>query len=197
MEAGGQPLYTLILRDINERKKSEAERHRLQGLNLYLQEEAWDGTSLKEPIGDSPAFHKVMAVVHQVAVTDAIVLVTGETGTGKELIVRTLHRQSRRRDQPLVKLNCTTIPKDLAESELFGHEKGAFTGALARRSGRFELADGGTLFLDEIGELPLDLQAKLLRVLQDGEFEHVGGTQYGESRRPHHCGDESGPQALG
>jgi PAS domain S-box-containing protein len=176
VEAGGQPLYTLILRDINERKKSEAERHRLQGLNRYLQEEAWDETSLKEPIGDSPAFHTVMAVVHQVAGTDATVLVTGETGTGKEVIARTLHRQSRRRDQPLITLNCTTIPKDLAESELFGHEKGAFTGALTRKTGRFELADRGTLFLDEIGELPLDLQAKLLRVLQDGEFEHVGGT---------------------
>ena len=118
-----------------------------------------------------------MAVVHQVAETNATVLVTGETGTGKEFIVRTVHRKSRRRDQPLIKLNCTTIPKDLAESELFGHEKGAFTGALARKIGRFELADGGTLFLDEIGELPLDLQAKLLRVLQDGELEHVGGTR--------------------
>ena len=177
VEAGGQSLYTLILRDINERKKSEAERSRLQGLNHYLQEEAWDGPRLTELVGDSPAFRKVMAAAQQVAVTDAIVLVTGETGTGKELIVRALHALSPRRDQPLVKVDCTTIPKDLAESELFGHEKGAFTGALARRSGRFELADGGTLFLDEIGELPPDLQAKLLRVLQDGELEHVGGTK--------------------
>jgi PAS domain S-box-containing protein len=176
VEANGQPFYTLILRDINERKKSEAERSRLQGLNLYLQEEAWNEHNFKELIGDSPAFHKVMDVVRQVAATDATVLVTGETGAGKELIVRTLHSMGRRRDQPLVKLNCATIPKDLAESELFGHEKGAFTGALARKIGRFELADGGTLFLDEIGELPLDLQAKLLRVLQDGELEHVGGT---------------------
>lgn len=177
VEANGQPLYTLILRDINERKKSEAERNRLQGLNLYLQEEAWNEHSLKELIGGSPAFRKVMDVVRQVAATDATVLVTGETGVGKEVIVRTLHSRSRRRDQPLVKLNCAAIPKDLAESELFGHEKGAFTGALARKIGRFELADGGTLFLDEIGELPVDLQAKLLRVLQDGELEHVGGTQ--------------------
>lgn len=177
VEASGQPLYTLILRDINERRQAEAERRRLQGLHRYLQEEAWDESNLKELIGDSPAFHKVMTVVRQVAETDATVLITGETGVGKEGIVRTVHRQSRRRDQPLIKLNCATIPQDLAESELFGHEKGAFTGALARKIGRFELADGGTLFLDEIGELPLDLQAKLLRVLQDGELEHVGGTR--------------------
>src|SRR5918997_6326166 len=117
-----------------------------------------------------------MKMVKCVASTDSTVLVTGETGTGKELIARLIHAMSGRKDKALFKLDCTTIPANLAESELFGHEKGAFTGALARKPGRFELADAGTLFLDEIGELPLDLQAKLLRVLQEGEFERLGGT---------------------
>lgn len=118
-----------------------------------------------------------MSQVQQVAGTDATVLVIGETGTGKEPISQAIHRLSRRKDKPLVKLNCAALPENLIESELFGHEKGAFTGALARKPGRFELADGGTLFLDEIGELPLELQAKLLRVLQEGEFERLGSTQ--------------------
>jgi formate hydrogenlyase transcriptional activator len=115
-------------------------------------------------------------MVKCVAGTDATVLVTGETGTGKEAIARLIHTLSGRKNKALVKLDCTTIPANLAESELFGHEKGAFTGALSRKLGRFARADGGTIFLDEIGELPLDLQAKLLRVLQEGEFERVGGT---------------------
>ena len=112
-----------------------------------------------------------------VAETDSTVLVTGETGTGKELIVRAIHGLSRRKDKLLVKVNCAALPAGVIESELFGHEKGAFTGALMRKVGRFELANRGTLFLDEVGDLPLELQAKLLRVLQDGEFERVGGTQ--------------------
>jgi formate hydrogenlyase transcriptional activator len=147
---------------------------KLHDLNLYLQGEIRAAHTSKELVGASPALSEVMKRVKCVAGTDATVLVTGETGTGKELIARLIHALSGRKT--LVKLDCTTIPAELAESELFGHEKGAFTGALSRKLGRFELADGGTLFLDEIGELPLDLQAKLLRVLQEGEFERVGGT---------------------
>jgi formate hydrogenlyase transcriptional activator len=180
VEAAGQQLYILILRDINERKarqQAEAECTALRGINLYLQEEVRASRDGEELVGNSVALQKALALVQQVAGTDATVLITGETGTGKELIARAIHQQSKRKDKTLVKLNCATIPEHLAESELFGHEKGSFTGAIARKLGRFELANGGTLFLDEIGELPLDMQAKLLRVLQEGEFERVGGTQ--------------------
>lgn len=180
VDATGQQLYILILRDINERRvrqQAEAECTALRGINLYLQEEVSASRDGEDLIGTSPGLRQAMALVRQVAGTDASVLITGETGTGKELIARAIHNNSKRKDKTLVKLNCATIPENLAESELFGHEKGSFTGAIARKLGRFELANGGTLFLDEIGELPLEMQAKLLRVLQEGEYERVGGCQ--------------------
>jgi len=127
-------------------------------------------------IGTSPALREVYRILEKVAPTDSTVLVTGESGTGKELLVRALHRNSRRHEKPFVPINCGAIPKELLESELFGHEKGAFTHAIRSRPGRFELADGGTLFLDEIGEMDLSLQVKILRALQEKEIERVGGT---------------------
>jgi PAS domain S-box-containing protein len=152
-------------------------RDRLAVENVYLQEEIKTEHDFGEIIGVSSAIKKVFKAVEQVAGTDSTVLVTGETGTGKELIARAIHNLSGRKDRVLVKVNCAAIPAGLIESELFGHEKGAFTGALARKIGRFELADGATIFLDEIGDLPLELQAKLLRVLQEGEFERVGSAK--------------------
>jgi formate hydrogenlyase transcriptional activator len=150
---------------------------RLEEEKLYLQEEVRTEVAFGEVVGQSRAILAVLAGVRKVAETDSTVLVTGETGTGKELIVRAIHDLSRLKDKILVKVNCAALPAGVIESELFGHERGAFTGALTRKIGRFELADGGTLFLDEVGDLPLELQAKLLRVLQDGEFERVGGTR--------------------
>jgi transcriptional regulator with GAF, ATPase, and Fis domain len=128
-------------------------------------------------LGASPAMKELFESLKRVAVTDATVLVSGETGTGKELIARSIHQAGSRKDKPLVRVNCAAIPGTLMESEFFGHERGAFTGAATRREGRFALADGGTIFLDEVGELPLDLQAKLLRVLQEGEFEPLGSAR--------------------
>jgi len=150
---------------------------RLEQENLYLQEEIRTEHGFEEIIGQSPAIRRVLRAVEKVAPTDAAVLLAGETGTGKELVARAVHHLSPRRERALVKVNCAALPAGLIESELFGHEKGAFTGALARKLGRFELADRGTLFLDEIGDLPLDLQAKLLRALQEGQFERVGGAE--------------------
>ena len=143
-------------------------------------EQGWAENGFDEIIGNSPALEFVLAEVERVAPTDSTVLVLGETGTGKELIARAIHNISARCGRPFVKLNCSAIPFDLLESELFGHEKGAFTGAVAQKIGRFEMADTGTLFLDEIGDLPLALQPKLLRVLQEQEFERLG------SGRTHH-----------
>ena len=134
-------------------------------------------STLEEIVGSSPALTAVLSRVSKVAGSDSTVLITGETGTGKELVARAIHRGSGRASRPFVAVNCAAIPHDLVASELFGHEKGAFTGALQRRLGRFELADGGTIFLDEIGELALDTQVALLRVLQEREFDRVGGRQ--------------------
>jgi transcriptional regulator with GAF, ATPase, and Fis domain len=152
-------------------------RHQLEAENVYLQEEIGRDHNFAEMVGSSPALMNLLRMVDRVAVTDATVLVQGETGTGKELVARALHGGGRRRQRPLVKVNCGAVPTNLLESELFGHVKGAFTGAIDRRLGRFELADGGTLFLDEIGELPLETQVKLLRVLQEQEFEPIGSSR--------------------
>ncbi len=161
--------------DITDRVLAERERARLHEQNIYLQEEIKSVHNFDEIIGRSPPLHAVLDKIGRVAPTDATVLICGETGTGKELFARAIHSNSRRRDKPLVKVNCAALPAGLVESELFGHEKGAFTGAIARRIGRFELSDRGTIFLDEIGELPLETQAKLLRVLQEREIDRVGG----------------------
>ncbi|MFN0060343.1 MAG: sigma 54-interacting transcriptional regulator [Planctomycetota bacterium] len=163
--------------DITEKVLLEQEKARLEAQNLYLREEIQGRHNFEELIGTSTALKKVLKNVERVALTDSTVLITGETGTGKELIARAVHNLSLRKNQPLVKVNCAAIPSGLIESEFFGHEKGAFTGALTKRLGRFELADKGTIFLDEVGDLPLDLQAKLLRVLQEGEFERVGSAE--------------------
>ncbi len=141
---------------------------------MYLRTEVSKTHRHGELIGQSENIQKVLHLIDQVAPTDVAVLILGETGTGKELVARAVHAKSARGDRPLVKVNCSALPAELIESELFGHERGAFTGATAQQIGRFELADGGTIFLDEIGDLPLNLQAKLLRVLQEGEFERLG-----------------------
>jgi DNA-binding NtrC family response regulator/streptogramin lyase len=158
---------------------SEVERlkNRLHAENVYLQDEIKLEHNFADIISRSQALKKILGKVEQVAATEATVLILGESGTGKELLARAVHNLSHRRDRPMVKVNCAALPANLIESELFGHEKGAFTGAIARKIGRFELADGGTVFLDEIGELQPELQAKLLRILQEGEFERVGGQQ--------------------
>ena len=168
--------YLLILRDIDELKAAEEEVDQLQSEKIYLEEELRSEYNFDEIVGTSPPMQEVFDAIEQVADTETTVLITGETGTGKELVARALHDRSDRADQVFVKVNCAALSSDLIESELFGHEKGAFTGATERREGRFELADGGTLLLDEIGELPLETQAKLLRALQHQEFERVGGS---------------------
>jgi PAS domain S-box-containing protein len=175
-EPDGNYTRTMFV-DITDRVLMEQEQARLKAQNLYLQEEIKSVHNFEEVVGRSPSLLRVLEKVDLVARTDSTVLITGETGTGKELIARALHSASRRRDKPLIKLNCAALPIGLVESELFGHEKGAFSGALQRRVGRFELANGGTIFLDEIGEMPMDVQVKLLRVLQEREFERVGGAE--------------------
>ncbi len=163
--------------DLTDQVMMEQEKARLEAQNAYLLDEIRAEQSFGDIIGGSSGLRKVMQQVQLVAPTDATVLVTGESGTGKELIARAIHEKSARRERPLVRLNCSAVPEGLFESEFFGHVKGAFTGALKDKPGRFELADGGTLFLDEIGEVPLAMQAKLLRVLQEQELERVGDTR--------------------
>src|SRR5208282_4871268 len=160
--------------DIEDRKQAE---DRLRHENVALREEIDKASMFEEIVGTSAALQAVLSRVSKVARTDSTVLITGETGTGKELVARAIHRRSHRASRAFVSVNCAAIPRDLIASELFGHEKGAFTGAMQRRIGRFELAEGGTLFLDEIGELPAETQIALLRVLQEKEFQRVGSNQ--------------------
>ena len=175
----------VVFRDITERRSTETQlqnaldelkvlKERLEEQNAYLQEEIHIEHNFREIVGQSEPICKIIRQIDVVAPTDASVLINGESGTGKELIARAIHQASRRNASPLIRVNCAAIPAELFESEFFGHIRGAFTGAVRDRVGRFELADGGTLFLDEIGEIPLELQSKLLRVLQEGQFERVG-----------------------
>ncbi|KRR13594.1 sigma 54-interacting transcriptional regulator [Bradyrhizobium valentinum] len=175
----------IVFRDVSQRREADEKLHaalaevdrlreRLELENAYLQEEIRIETNPRGIIGQSEAIQKTLRQVKLVAPTTAAVMITGESGTGKELIARAIHEASSRRDRPLIRVNCAAIPRELFESEFFGHVRGAFTGAMRDRIGRFELADGGTLFLDEVGEIPLELQGKLLRVLQEGNFERVG-----------------------
>jgi formate hydrogenlyase transcriptional activator len=173
----GRRLYTLILRDIEERRRAEEALRQLSLQNDYLREEIKATHNFGEIVGHSRALAEVVDKARLVAATDSSVLILGETGAGKELIARAIHSSSPRKGHPLIKLNCAAVPTGLIESELFGHEKGAFTGAAEKRIGRFELANGGTLFLDEIGEVPAEMQVKLLRVLQEREFERLGGRE--------------------
>ena len=178
----------VVFRDVSDRRQAEMQlrqalnqvetlKARLEMENAYLQEEIREEYSYKEIVGKSAAINTIIRQIELVAKTDANVLISGESGTGKELIARAIHDGSTRRDRPLIRVNCASIPRDLFESEFFGHVKGAFTGAIKDRAGRFELADGGTLFLDEVGEIPPELQSKLLRVLQEQQFERVGDNQ--------------------
>ncbi len=173
----GQIFHTVILRNVDERLAAERKIALLAEETEYLRESVRDIAGMGDMLGASAAMKELFESLKRVAVTDATVLIFGETGTGKELIARSIHQAGGRKDKPLVRVNCAAIPGTLMESEFFGHERGAFTGATARREGRFALADGGTIFLDEVGELPLDLQAKLLRVLQEGEFEPLGSAR--------------------
>nr|MDJ0646494.1 sigma 54-interacting transcriptional regulator [Flavobacteriaceae bacterium] len=183
----GKDLNCAIIRDVTERKIQDEKlkvafeeisllKSKLEEENEYLQEEISSKINFDDIVCQSVAYRKVLEQVTQVAVTDATVLITGESGTGKELLANAVHLNSARKDNILIKVNCAALPKELIESELFGHKKGAFTGAIADKLGKFSLADGGTIFLDEIGEVPIDLQAKLLRVLQEGEFDQLGNT---------------------
>ncbi len=180
--------YLLVLRDLTERKQHAFElrkayreisklKEKLENENIYLKSELKQVFNFENILTNNEKFKETLEMIGNVSLSDSTVLILGETGTGKELIARAIHQLSKRNKAPLIKINCAAIPPTLIESELFGHEKGAFTGAIQRKIGRFEMANGGTLFLDEIGDLPFDLQTKLLRVLQEGEFERVGGRE--------------------
>lgn len=185
----GRPLGAVVVfRDVSAQRRAREDleralaevrslQHRLELENAYLQDELLEGGSHPEIVGTSDAVRRIIRQIELVARTDATVLISGESGTGKELIARAIHRASERRNRPLIRVNCAAIPRELFESEFFGHARGAFTGAIAERVGRFELADGGTIFLDEVGEIPLELQGKLLRILQEQQFERVGETR--------------------
>jgi PAS domain S-box-containing protein len=173
VQIDGRPAVAFIARDVTDRKRAED----LESQNIYLQEEIKVERSYGEVVGESAALRRVFKAIGMVADTESTVLVLGETGTGKELTARAIHNLSRRRNGVMVKVNCAALPSSLAESELFGHERGAFTGAVQQKKGRFELAHNGTIFLDEVGELSLDVQVKLLRVLQEQEFERLGSTR--------------------
>jgi len=185
IEYKGREYAVSFCRDISERKKNEEEktrayqeicrlRNQLELENEYLQEEVLELRTFGDFVGQSPALQNILRQIEMVAPTNAGVLITGESGTGKELIAHAMHTRSERKARRMIRVNCASIPRELYESEFFGHVKGAFTGAVKDRAGRFELAHEGTLFLDEVGEIPLELQSKLLRVLQEGTFERVG-----------------------
>ena len=177
----GELEYVGTVMDITARKKAfeeiKALRDELQRENIVLREELGKTSMFEEVIGTSSVLQSVLARAAKVAPTDSTVLIMGETGTGKELIARAIHKRSKRSERPFISVNCAAVPSSLIMSELFGHEKGAFTGAVQRRLGKFELAEGGTIFLDEVGDLPPETQVALLRVLQEREFERVGGTE--------------------
>ena len=175
MEVANQ--ISIAIDNMKSYEEIQALKARFQSETVYLQEEIKTDHNFEEIIGQSAPMRQLLRAIEQVAPTEATVLIQGETGTGKELLARAVHDRSRRKERPLIKVNCGAIPTGLVESELFGHERGAFTGATQRRIGRFELAAAGTIFLDEVTELPVDTQVKLLRVLQEGEFERVGSSQ--------------------
>ena len=177
VESADGPMVLGVIRDLSQKKEAEAALRRSEQERHYLEEEISTTHQFDQILGESSALKRVLRQVEDVAATDATVLILGETGTGKELIARAIHELSPRRDHAFVRLNCSAIPAGLLESELFGHEKGAFTGAISQKVGRLELAHQGTFLLDEVGDLPLELQPKILRALQEKEFERVGGTR--------------------